>query len=95
MDRPILLAFLMRSCPYCKPLLERGTPLSELQNLVEVRHADSERDAQLARDLNVNSYPTLFLIFPDDRAARYEGERTLPHLQHWIKQAQTNRLESV
>ncbi len=88
MERPILLAFLMRSCPYCKPLLERGTPLSELQNLVEVRHADSERDAELARELNVKSYPTLLLIFPDDRVVRYEGERALPHLQHRIQQAQ-------
>jgi hypothetical protein len=81
MYQPLLVLYKMDGCPYCTPLLAKGSPLEALRGTVRVKVADS-RDSI---SNHVTSYPTLELVLPN-RVYNYEGKRDARSIKKWVKQ---------
>jgi thioredoxin-like negative regulator of GroEL len=85
----VLVIFSMDTCPYCKQLFRAAsTPISPaLLRRLPVVVADSKAASGVVRRFGVQSFPTLVLVYPDDRILRFEGQRRADAILDWVKGA--------
>ena len=80
MAGPILAVFHMDGCPHCEAVTGPAGACARLKNVsvleVESRHP-------LVRDVNITSFPHLWLSTPD-AVWEFNGSRTTDALQAWI-----------
>ena len=82
MEKAILVVFHMKGCRLCKPVIGPGGACAALQhvNVLEVEAAHP-----LVGDVEISSFPQLFLATPKATWGYGQGARTQKAIQNWIR----------
>ena len=79
---PSLTFYYMTSCPHCKNMYPEMRRLGWSYNGVVVRWVEAAADE--ARELGINSFPTLVYRGADGRKTQYTGARNSDAIKAWL-----------
>lgn len=78
MTRAIIVVFHMKGCPHCPPALEAA-------NAVKTAHVvNISSDHPVVKQLNISSFPTIWLSLPSTLFDYGSKERNTPALEQYI-----------
>mgnify|MGYP006271566817 CR=1 FL=1 len=81
---PALLFVKAEWCPHCqhtKPEMRKAAAI--LGSVLPVYSVDSDKNADVVRQLNVDGFPTIFFRTADGRLKTYRGERVGQKIADW------------
>jgi hypothetical protein len=79
---PSLTFYYMTSCPHCKNMYPEMRRLGWSYNGVVVRWVEAA--ANEAREMGINSFPTLIHCGADGRQSKYTGARNSEAIKTWL-----------